>query len=471
MSGTIRVFNTLGRALEPLVPRDPGRIGMYVCGPTVQSEPHLGHGRSAVVFDVVRRYLVWRGFEVTFVRNITDIEDKIIAAAAASGETTDELATRISSSFAAAYDDLGVLAPDVEPRATAHIPEMIDLVAALIERDVAYPAENGDVYFSVRRFDGYGKLSGHRPDELLSGARVEISEAKRDPLDFALWKAAKAGEPSWDSPWGAGRPGWHIECSAMARRYLGDGFDIHGGGADLIFPHHENEIAQSEAATGQPLARYWLHNGMVNLGGEKMAKSTGHVVELRAAIDRFGGPAVRLFYLRAHYRSPLEFSDALISESAESLGRLRRLLERAPAGDGRSDPEVMGRFTACMDEDFATSEALGILFEAARDANRALDAGEPAAPLVAAVTEIAGVLGLDVAFGVTDLGPELAELAAELGLDAGGEPAAVIERLVGARQTARADRRFEVSDLIRARLAEVGIVVEDTADGPRWIRR
>jgi len=470
MPGTIHVFNTLGRVRQALAPRDPGRIGMYVCGPTVQSDPHLGHGRSAVVFDVIRRYLAWRGFDVTFVRNITDVEDKIIAAAAGTGETTAELAARVTESFRAAYDSLGVLPPDVEPRATDHIGDMIDLISVLVADDFAYEAGNGDVYFRVRRFDEYGKLSGRRPDELIAGARVEVSEAKTDPLDFTLWKAAKPGEPSWDSPWGRGRPGWHIECSAMARRYLGEAFDIHGGGADLVFPHHENEIAQSEAATGRPLARFWLHNGMVNLGGEKMAKSTGHVVDLRTLIDRYGGAAVRLFYLRAHYRSPLEFSEGLITESVEALGRLRRLLDRVPA-PGAPDPTVHGRFVAAMDDDFSTAEALGLLFDTVREANRALDAGEPAGALVAAAAEIAAVLGLDTTGGVGDLGPELADLATELGFDPSGDPAALVDRLVAARQAARDERRFDLSDRIRDRLAGVGIVVEDTADGARWIRR
>ena len=284
----MHVFNTLGRRAEPFVPLEPGRVGIYVCGPTVQSRPHVGHGRAAVAFDVIRRYLVWSGHEVTYVQNVTDVEDKIIAAANAEGVDPVLLAKRNAEDFAVAYQRLGVQPPDVEPAATEHIAEMLELIQALIDNGHAYPA-GGDVYYAVRSFDGYGKLSGRRIDELQSGARIEPGEQKRDPLDFALWKAAKPGEPTWDSPWGPGRPGWHIECSAMARRYLGDTFDIHAGGNDLIFPHHENEIAQSEAATGKPFARYWLHNGMVTLVGDKMAKSTGHVVDLLEALRPLAG--------------------------------------------------------------------------------------------------------------------------------------------------------------------------------------
>ncbi len=285
----LRLYSTLHRAVVPFEARDEGKVAIYVCGPTVQSEPHVGHGRSAVAFDVIRRYLMWSGHEVTYVRNVTDIEDKIIAAAAEADESVEVLAERMAARFAAGYEALGVLAPDLEPKATEHIPEIVDMIRALIDRGLAYPSE-GDVYFSVRADESYGRLSGRNPDELRSGVRIEVEEAKHDPLDFALWKSAKPGEPWWDSPWGPGRPGWHIECSAMAGKYLGDGFDIHGGGTDLIFPHHENEIAQSEGASGTTFVRYWLHNGMVNLGGEKMAKSTGVLVDLASITGEAWGP-------------------------------------------------------------------------------------------------------------------------------------------------------------------------------------
>ena len=467
----IHVYSTLGRTLQPFQPLVEGKVGMYVCGPTVQSDPHLGHGRFAVAFDVIARYLRWRGFEVTYVRNITDVEDKIIAAAAESGETTEELAARVAARFAEAFEALGVLPPDHEPRATEHIDGMIRIIETLIERGLAYAEENGDVYYSVRTLESYGKLSGRKPDELRAGARVDIDEFKHDPLDFALWKAAKPGEPSWDSPWGPGRPGWHIECSAMSSEFLGETFDVHGGGNDLIFPHHENEIAQSEGANGKPFARYWLHSGMVNLSGEKMSKSTGHIIGLHEAIERFGGTAVRLFYLRAHYRSPLEFSEELVGDARTSLDRIGRVLDRTEPG-GEPDPSVMDRFVEKMDADFGTPEALSVLFEAVRDANRALDAGEDASGIVAAVHEIVDILGLrpEVEGGVDDLSAEIIALAEQVGVDASEGPELTLDALLARRATARAERDFGTSDAIRDGLADIGIVVEDTADGARWHR-
>jgi cysteinyl-tRNA synthetase len=468
----IQVYNTLGRRLEPFRPLVDGKVGIYVCGPTVQSDPHLGHGRFAVAFDVIIRYLRWRGFEVTYVRNITDVEDKIIAAAAEAGETPEELATRVTERFAEAFEALGVLPPDHEPKATEHIDGMIRIIERLIERGLAYPEENGDVYFSVRTLEGYGRLSGRKPDELRAGARVEVDEFKHDPLDFALWKAAKPGEPWWESPWGPGRPGWHIECSAMSAEFLGESFDVHGGGNDLIFPHHENEIAQSEGATGRQFARYWLHSGMVNLGGEKMSKSTGHIIGLREAIETYGGTTVRLFYLRAHYRSPLEYSDELLEDAGASLARIARVLERSESG-GSPDPTVMGRFVEKMDADFGTPEALSVLFDAVRDANRRLDAGEDVEGLVAAVHEIVDVLGLrsaPAAIGLNDLVDAIDALAGEVGAGPAESAEATLETLFARRATARAERDFATADAIRDGLAALGIVVEDTADGVRWHR-
>jgi cysteinyl-tRNA synthetase len=466
----IQVYNTLGRRLEPFRPAEAGKVGMYVCGPTVQSDPHLGHGRFAVAFDVIYRYLQWRGFDVTYVRNITDVEDKIIAAAAETGESTEELAARVAGRFVEAFDDLGVAPPDHEPLATEHIPEMIAVIERLVDRGLAYAEKNGDVYFSVRTLEGYGKLSGRNPDDLRSGARVEIDEFKHDPLDFALWKAAKPGEPWWDSPWGPGRPGWHIECSAMSSLYLGDSFDIHGGGNDLIFPHHENEIAQSEGASGEQFARYWLHSGMVNLGGEKMSKSTGHVFGLHEAIERYGGTAVRLFYLRAHYRSPLEFSEELLKDARSALDRIVRVVERSEAG-GTPDPVVMDRFVEKMDADFATPEALSVLFDAVRDANRALDAGEDAAGVVAAVHEIVDVLGLrPPTAGLDDVAEAIADLAEQVGASVGSTVEETLDSLLERRASARAEWDFVTGDAIRDGLSSIGVVVEDTADGARWHR-
>ncbi|MCI0424765.1 MAG: cysteine--tRNA ligase [Actinobacteria bacterium] len=462
----IRVYDTMRRDLVPLDTREEGVVAMYVCGPTVQSEPHVGHGRSAVVFDVIRRYLTWRGYQVRYVRNITDVEDKIIAAAAETGETMEGLGRRMAVRFAESYHGLGVADPDVEPKATEHIPQIIELIARLIDRGLAY-VRDGDVYFSVRATEGYGRLSGVRPDELRSGHRIEPEENKDDPLDFALWKAAKPSEPSWDSPWGPGRPGWHIECSAMAETYLGDGFDIHGGGTDLIFPHHENEIAQSEGASGRVFARIWLHNGMVNLGGEKMAKSTGRVVDLRAILDLYGGRPLRLLYLRAHYRSPIEYVPELLEEAAEALGRLDRFRERATPGE--PDPAALDTFRAVMDDDFSTPEAVSLLFDLVRVGNRLADLGEDVSALTGAVEVIVDALGLDAAAPAPETLGELGDLGARFGVEGDGEEAIVA--LVELRERARAERRYDEADEIRTALAEAGIVLEDGADGTRWLRR
>ena len=455
------LFNTLGRRRVPFDPREPGKVAMYVCGPTVQAAPHLGHGRAAVVFDVVARYLRWRGYEVTYVRNVTDVDDKIIATALAEGVSTDEVVARSYAAFSEAFARLRVEPPTVEPWATHHIPEMIELIERLVETGHAYAA-GGDVYFSVRSFADYGKLSGRDLDELLSGARIAPGDHKRDPLDFALWKAAKEGEPSWPSPWGPGRPGWHIECSAMARRYLGDDFDIHGGGQDLVFPHHENEIAQAEAATGKRFARYWLHNGMVNLGGEKMAKSTGHVVDLLGALDRWDPLAVRLFYLRTHYRKPIEFTEEALADAEASLRRLWAFRRRVDAVEATPDRGVLDRFIAAMDDDFDVAGALAVVFEAVREGNRRLDAGEDVGGIAAAYDEVVGVLGLAEEVAAVTI-PDT--LAARFGTEA------TVDALVARREEARRARDWATADAIRDALAEVGIVVEDTPHGARWHRR
>ncbi len=474
MTSQIRVTNTLSRQTEDFVPVSGNEVKMYVCGPTVQSPPHLGHGRAGVAFDMVRRYLAYRGYEVTFVRNITDVEDKIIAAAAETGETTDELSARVAKMFGEAYDGLAVLEPDVEPKATEHIAEMLEMIERLIDRGLAYPTENGDVYYSVRALESYGRLSGQDVDEMRAGTREIVGDLKHDPVDFALWKAAKPGEPSWDSPWGPGRPGWHIECSAMAQRYLGETFDIHGGGTDLIFPHHENEIAQSEGANGVTFAKYWLHNGMVNLGGEKMSKSTGHLIDLLEAVDRYGGAAVRLFYLRAHYRSPLEFSEALIEEARTSLRRISGLLERVEYSSHDAEPEVIASFIEKMDDDFNTPDALGVVFDTVREANRRLDAGESAGSLAAAVAEMIDVLGIGVENAeedLSDVAGAVESLAAELGVEPGSGTGETLDRLLDRRSVARAERDFATSDRIRDDLAALGISIEDGPDGSKWHRR
>ncbi|MFQ5947879.1 MAG: cysteine--tRNA ligase, partial [Acidimicrobiia bacterium] len=392
----MEVFSTLGRSRQELETRSPGEVAIYVCGPTVQSAPHVGHGRPAVAYDVIRRYLEWSGYRVTFVVNITDIDDKIIAAAGERGIPTEQLAADVADQFLRASGLLGVRDPDVLCYATEHIPEMLSLIERLIDRGHAYEA-GGDVYFSVRSLPEYGKLSGKDIDELVAGARVEPGEHKHDPLDFAVWKAAKPGEPFWESPWGPGRPGWHIECSAMSEKYLGFGFDIHGGGQDLIFPHHENEVAQSEGATGdEPFVRYWLHSGLINLEGEKMSKSTGVVIDLLTLLDRHPPLAIRLFYLRTHYRSPAEFSEEALQDVAASLGRLWSFRRRITgAADAAPDEGSLKRFKSAMDDDFNTPEALAVLFDVVREGNRCLDEGEDAGPWVAAYDEIVAVLGLD----------------------------------------------------------------------------
>ena len=433
-----------------------------------------------MVFDVVRRYLAWKGWDVRFVRNITDVDDKIIAIAQREGVPPGEHAVRITEEFDRGYRDLGVAVPDIEPKATEHIPDMIALINRLIEKGLAYP-RGGDVYFVVRSLPGYGKLSGHNLDDLLAGARVEISEQKDDPLDFALWKKAKPGEPWWDSPWGPGRPGWHIECSAMAARYLGETFDIHGGGSDLIFPHHENEIAQSEGANGMPFARIWMHNGMLNLSGEKMSKSTGHLVDLNEANRRFGGLVVRFFYLQAHYRSPQEFSLELLEDAQAALVRLSRLLEKT--SDVKEPPhgETIAGFQEAMDDDFSTPRALGWLFTAVREANRELECNGSGGPYAAAAWEMARVLGLeDFSASFHSLSHEqeggrlrasVAQVAIREGTDPGGDTSEIVDNLLAKRSSARFEGDYATADRIRYDLAALGIILEDSRDGTRWIRR
>ena len=467
----MHVYNTLGRALQEFEPRTPGEVSMYVCGPTVQSAPHLGHGRQAVAFDVIRRYLTWRGFRVTYVSNITDIEDKIINAAAEQGITAEEVARRATSQFLDAYARLRVLPSDDLVYATSRIPAMIEMVTRLIERSHAYPA-GGSVYFSVRSLPGYGKLSGRNVDDMIAGARIEPGEHKRDPLDFALWKASKPGEPTWDSPWGPGRPGWHIECSAMAVERLGFGFDIHGGGLDLVFPHHENEIAQAEGAEGsEPFARYWLHNGMLNLRGEKMAKSEGNVVGLLDVLDGHRSEAVRLYYLRAQYRQPLEFAEDLLVDAGASLDRLWAFRRRLGETKAAPDADVVAAFRSAMDEDFNTAEAMAVLFDAVREGNRLLDAGEDAEPMAAAYDVITTVLAVEErASDLGDLVDPLTALAAEMGAT-GMSPEVIIADLIGLRAAAREARDFAMSDRIRDELAGLGLVLEDGPDGTTWHRR
>jgi cysteinyl-tRNA synthetase len=424
-----------------------------------------------VAFDVIRRYLTWRGYRVRFVVNITDVEDKIIAAALEQGVTAAQIAERTTKQFLDAYSLLGVAGPDALTYATEHIDEMLELIARLIERGHAYAA-GGDVYFSVRSFDAYGQLSGRKVDELMSGARIDPGDHKRDPLDFALWKASKPGEPTWESPWGPGRPGWHIECSAMADKELGFGFDIHGGGLDLVFPHHENEIAQSEAAVGdRPFARYWLHNGMVRLRGEKMAKSVGNVVGLLDLLEERRPTAIRLFYLRAHYRQPIDYAPDLLDDADASLDRMWSFRRRSGDTDALPDSDAMERFSAAMDADFNTAEALAVLFDVIRVGNSHLDDGEDAGPYLAAYDEIAGVLGLvEPITGIEDLADDLRAAAGEFGTE-GASAVDLVAALIEVRNTARNERDFATADAVRDALGELGLILEDGADGTTWHRR
>ena len=483
----LQLHNTLTRRKEPFVPRDEGQVGIYLCGVTVYSEPHVGNLRNVVVFDVLRRHLSASGYQVLYVRNYTDVDDRIIEAAGHDPLRAFVVAehwTRIYDEITAA---LGVLPPDIAPRASGHIPEMQELIARLVEVGLAYQA-GGDVYFAVGKWPEYGKLSGRALSELRAGARVEVNPQKRDPLDFALWKGAKPGEPTWDSPWGPGRPGWHIECSAMAGKYLGRSFDIHGGGEDLIFPHHENEIAQSEGATGEPFARYWLHNAFLELKGEKMAKSVGNVVSPRELLRSHRGVVLRYALLGAHYRGPLEFSEAVLSDAAASYDRLatfatnaaRALTAVGPAPDpaipasppgsgpgavpvvaGPPDPAGWrGRFQAALDDDLNVPAALAVLFDLVAEAN----------PLIVRVEQ-----GDASSTGeLRDRFATFLDLAARLGFtplldlpDPAAFPA-VLDLVLDLRERARKARDFVAADMIRDRLAAVGIRVEDRIGGPRW---
>ncbi|HWD43996.1 MAG TPA: cysteine--tRNA ligase [Actinomycetota bacterium] len=468
----LQLHNTLTKRKEPFVPRDEGRVGIYLCGPTVYGEPHIGNLRPVVVFDVLRRHLVASGYEVLLVRNYTDVDDKIINAAG-----HDPLrAFIVAEHWARVYDQitaaLGVLPPDIAPRASGHVPEMLELITRLVDSGLAYQA-GGDVYFGVGKWPEYGKLSGRDLAELQAGARVGVNPDKRDPLDFALWKGAKPGEPTWDSPWGPGRPGWHIECSAMAGRYLGAGFDIHGGGEDLIFPHHENEIAQSEGATGEPFARYWLHNAFLELKGEKMAKSVGNVVSPRELLRRHRGVVLRYALLGAHYRSPLEFSEEVLADAGASYDRLATFATnaaRALGGASAAEPAPVpapahpagwrDRFQAALDDDLNVPAALATLFDLVAEAN----------PLIAKLERgDAGVAG-----GLRDRFATFLDLAGRLGftpLDDLPDPAAfrpLLDLLLDLRERARAARDFAAADAIRDRLADAGIRVEDRPGGPRW---
>jgi cysteinyl-tRNA synthetase len=454
---------------------------MYVCGMTVYDLCHLGHARVMVVFDVVYRYLRARGYDVTYVRNITDIDDKIIKRANENGEPFTALTERFVQAMREDAAALGVLPPTLEPRATEHLDEIVEMIERLIAKGHAYVADNGDVYYAVASFDGYGKLSGKSIDDLQAGARVEPGEQKRDPLDFALWKAAKPGEPAWDSPWGPGRPGWHIECSAMSTRALGNHFDIHGGGADLTFPHHENEIAQSEGATGEPFVNCWMHNGFVRINEEKMSKSLGNFFTVREILQSYRPEEVRYFILTSHYRSPLNYDEANLQNARGALTRFYTALRGLPTAAPDETGELTARFLAAMDDDFNTPEALAVLFDLAREVNRLRrESDKAAAPLGAELRRLGDILGIlqDDAEqflkgggkAVTGTGGLVAGGAAVTGEGAVTLSDTEIEDAIVRRLAARKAKNWAEADRIRDALRDKGILLEDGPGGTTWRR-
>jgi cysteinyl-tRNA synthetase len=453
----VLIYNTLSRQLEPLQPIAPPKVGLYVCGMTVYDYCHLGHARAFLCFDIVQRWLRARGFDVTYVRNITDIDDKIIRRAAENGETPGALTERFIAAMQEDFEALGMQRPDLEPRATQFVPQMLDIIGLLQKNELAYAAADGDVNFAVRRFPGYGKLSGKSLDDLRSGERVAVGDAKRDPLDFALWKHAKPGEPQWASPWGPGRPGWHIECSAMASSTLGRTFDIHGGGPDLVFPHHENEIAQSEGAFGQQFANLWMHAGALRVGDEKMSKSLGNFKTIRAALQEHDAEVLRLFLIRPHYRSQINFSPEMIGEAKAALTRLYRALDEVPVEAATVDwnePHAQ-RFAAAMDEDFNTALAVSVLFDLAAETNRSRS-----------VDHARQLKALGAVLGLLQRPPK----AFLRGGDADGEGAR-IDALIAQRAAAKKAKDFAQADAIRQQLLAEGIVLEDKPGGATVWRR
>jgi cysteinyl-tRNA synthetase len=482
---TLRIFNTQSRTKEEFQPLREGKVGIYVCGITAYDVCHVGHARSAVVFDVITRYFRYRGWDVTYVKNFTDVDDKIIDKANREKIGIGEIAERYIREHDAEMEALGVAPPTFTPRATENIEEMILLVTDLIEKGLAYPV-GGDIFYAVERFPGYGKLSGRNLEDMLAGARIDVNEKKRNPLDFVLWKASKEGEPWWESPWGRGRPGWHLECSAMSRRYLGETFDIHGGGEDLIFPHHENEIAQSEGSTGSTLARYWVHNGFVRVNSEKMSKSLGNFFTIRDILKQYHPEVLRLFLLQSHYRSPVDFSDAALNEARQGMNRFYSTLEllrdiaaggtetaAEPAPkDGEIAAELQalrGRFVESMDDDFNSARAIGHLFDAIRLVNTSLAEKKPVVSRGVSVQaektlrEIGAVMGLFRQESDDYLRQDREREAVKRGLDV-----AEIERLIAERRDARAAKAWQRADEIRKDLAARGVILRDTPETTTW---
>ena len=461
----LKIYNSLTRRKEPFLPLQTGKVSMYVCGMTVYDYCHLGHARVLVVFDLVARYLRAAGYELHYVRNVTDIDDKIIQRANDNDEPFTDLTQRFIDAMHEDSEALGVLPPDEEPRATTHMQQILDMIRVLLEKEYAYVGSNGDVYYDVSKFKSYGQLSGKHLEDLRAGARVEVEEAKDDPLDFVLWKMSKPGEPSWDSPWGPGRPGWHIECSAMSTHCLGNHFDIHGGGQDLQFPHHENEIAQSEAATGEHFVNTWMHNGFVRIDDEKMSKSLGNFFTIREILDRYDAEVVRYFIVSSHYRSPLNYSDAALDNAHSALVRLYTALRGVTlTHEIAKGEQFRARFAEAMDDDFNTPLALSVLFDVARELNRLKSESSPeAGPMAAFLMELASPLGL-----LTNDPEEFLQgrASAEDGLSDED-----IRGLIAARHSARKNKNWAEADRIRDELQAAGIELEDTpARGTTWRR-
>ena len=457
----LKIYNSLTRQKEEFKPIRPGKVGMYVCGVTIYDLCHIGHGRTFVGFDVVVRYLRYLGYDVTFVRNITDVDDKIIKRAAENQESCEALTERLIGEMHADFDALNLQRPDIEPRATLHIDEIIALVEQLLANGNAYVADNGDVLFAIDSFADYGRLSGQDLEQLQAGARVSVEEAKRNPLDFVLWKMSKPGEPTWESPWGPGRPGWHIECSAMNSKHLGNHFDIHGGGSDLMFPHHENEIAQSCCAHHTAYVNTWMHTGMVMVDREKMSKSLGNFFTIRDVLKVYDAETVRYFLMSGHYRSQLNYGEDNLNQARAALERLYTALRGLPVVAAAGGESYVERFRAAMDDDFNTPEAYSVLFDLAREVNRLKGEGAvEAAALAGRLRELAGVLGL------LEQDPE----AFFKGNEADDE-VAEIEGLIKARNDARAAKDWPAADAARNRLTEMGIVLEDGAGGTSWRRK
>ena len=458
----LQLHNTLSNSKVPFTPIEEGKIRLYVCGMTVYDYCHIGHARVMVSFDVITRYLRHAGYQVEYVRNITDVDDKIIKRAAENGETCDQLTNRF---IGAMHEDelaLNVLPPNQEPRATAHIPAIVDMIQTLIDKNYAYAASNGDVYYRVDKFESYGALTNRKLEDMRAGARVDINDVKENPFDFVLWKAAKAGEVSWASPWGEGRPGWHIECSAMTKCCLGNHFDIHGGGPDLPFPHHENEIAQSEAANGETFVNYWLHAGAVRVNKEKMSKSLGNFFTIREVLAKFPAEIVRYLLTASHYRSQIDYAEDALVEAQRALDRLYTAMDQLELSDISLEGPYLDRFNAAMDDDFNTREAISVLFEMAREVNRLKRDGDPQAAALASQMR-----GLGNILGLLELDPH-AYLRGEAG--EGDLADADIDALVAQRHQAKIDRNFALSDQIRDQLKDAGVVLEDSKEGTGWKR-